>query len=476
MRPVLVILMAALMAITGTAGAQTPAPASTPAPAASAGATATAGASTTAAPAATVGTNATAGQQQNPLLFPLPTATDVFDFAHFLNRYYGVVTQADYAKIAEEGARDTFTRVDQEHENITLDVNVLMGEFGPLFPEFQGAFQAEGQKVPTATRTAFEAHVKRNGCELTGTKMLGGYEVKTWSPGCETQFGQLKAIFDAKLPKAKRGPYTDNAQHRMQEAENYEGLDAIALAYYALLGINSQLPAAEQLWPLASWLIGKEVCAYQREADEACGKIEKIEQDGITIGGTKVPFDKLVSVCFDQEACKAMGGGSFNDGFVVTGEVGWTTMLFNPELTTTHMFNAGVALQFNLEGLPIAFRASGGVLGAGGGLATHYTEADKLWTGYFTLGVGYVPMFTKHVGLSLMPKGVITTSGGGGAVLDAGPTIYLGENNSILIAPQASFGYMTLNKPLGGNDTSPLPDPNAQGFTTGLGIMVGGRF
>jgi|GEM_PF-4251909 len=261
-----------------------------------------------------------------PPAAPAPAASPLFvlkswpewaEFAQFVSRYYSITIQATYVERAKGSARDTFT---EEKKTVkSLDVERLMGQFSILFPEFQGVLKGEGEKVPATMLTAFTAYLKANGCEQTGEEKVSNATFATWSPGCKPLYDNVVAVFTAKVSKAKASDYTENAKHILALSKKYEGAQAIVMAHGALIALTSQLPESERPWALLGndYLNGRDVCVQKKVGtDKVCGKIEKIDQDGVTINGVAIPLDDIRTLCFGTaDECKDMGKGGSNTSF-----------------------------------------------------------------------------------------------------------------------------------------------------------------
>lgn len=332
----------------------------------------------------------------------------------------------------------------------------------------------------------------RHQCEFVSRDEELGIE--TWTPGCDTAATQMSAIvLQAIQDSSANAVIKGNATFTHDKAMKLSGDEKVAMLHLAALMLPfSEWVSAYGLTDDLNLLVGKPACFLPSGEEARCGSITAADANGVTINGETVPWTDILGEGpglgignvdrLRENWGKGHGAGSGsnpNAGLVPELELGYG-MTFTPNLTATHLFHVGGAFQFNLASAPIAFRLSGGVLGlVSGGMADHYTErasAGDRWMGYFTAGVGYVPMFSEHVGFNVMPKGVVTTSGGGGLLVDIGPTFYLGKDSNFVLAPMVSAGYLDLNRSLGGNPTSPLADPTVGGFTLDLSLTAGWKF
>lgn len=336
-------------------------------------------------------------------------------------------------------------------------------------------------------RKGFDGYLTANQCTVTGTNEKT--KDKLWSDGCYNNLAaKMAPLVKAAIDSTKAEPAVKaNAQFLYEKAmadgkpENgLQGDRKVAmLSLAALMLPMNEWAGAFGLTNDLSVKAGKNVCVLKKDgSDKVCGSIEKMEMDGVTVNGEKIPFGEIRSICFgNEEECEDLGGdgGTNNDGLHLSPDVAYRH-IFAPDQTGVHMFSFGFGVGYTLSAFPLTLRLSAGGMNAfGGGQAPHYTThitgMDR-WDGYVKASAGLRPKFTDTWGLSAMAGGMATFGGGGAFDVEVGPEIYMGDTFSLIIAAQG--GYMDLGKAFGDNEGSDLPNPRAQGGT--LGFSASGTF
>jgi len=284
---------------------------------------------------------------------------------------------------------------------------------------------------------------------------------------------------------------------KLAKTQGREGVlradDVIALIHLAALMLPfEEWVDAYGLVDDLNLLIGKPACFLPNGKKARCGKITAANaKNGVTIKGNGKSETISWKDILGKGPALGLGkievmeknwgtGSASNEGFTLsaTGEV-VRVHTHGPGTTATYM-KFGVDGEFKFDCAPVTVSAEAGVMTAVKPSSdAHYTErTDKkdMTSAYFELGVGYTPVFNKHVGLTLMPKGIVTTNGGWGAMGEFSVDFLFGKTGRLHLSPTLSAGYMNMNEKHGGNPTTSTPDSNVHGFAWAAGLSFGGTF
>ncbi len=245
--------------------------------------------------------------------------------------YYPVTSWIEYAKMADtyeswyrnETQKKWSTVTVKESAQLTLEGDA--DKVDVLLDQIIEVLEGIGETTPSDTKTAFEKYMEDKDCKYLGDKKIskGGatFTVSKYSKGCVSLFKALEDEFEARKAKANPGDRLDNAVHTMGVAKKkYKGTHRIAMAHKAMTILTLALPESERPWPLtdadlSTFFNGKKSCIFMKDgSDKHCGKIEKVESDGVTVDGKKLPFDQIHTICLgDEEECEDMSGGGADD-------------------------------------------------------------------------------------------------------------------------------------------------------------------
>lgn len=423
-------------------------------------------------------------------LMPISNVKELVELMLYVSRHYYVTVQKGYVA----GAKPAVAKVIKKNEEARKTNE-------NLFESFQLVLNGQGEFVPERTEKKMLTYMADTNCSFTD-------ESKKWEGDCFDLWRKVKNVATNALEKLPTDEFRANAQQSLQKAEEYaeftvdgevtviyESLgDAIILAHGVIAGVNMMLTEEDRPWKglgldsktegtddlknRAEFLIGQEVCVYADEIQ--CDKVTDVTENGIIVAKNLVVW---------KDAEKAMvlgtlpesflnGAKNPNHGFQLGLSTAWAMTSSDEGLTSAHSVNSSVMAQYNFRNVPLALRLGVGISDiVSGGLADHYLsktlKRDRV-AGQFTLGLGFVPMFTKTVGLTITANGVVTTKGGKGANVEGGCSFYLGKK--IVLSPMVGFGYMDHNMVLGENEWSPLANPSVKGFTLNAGLNAAYRF